>query len=315
MISQSRDRIRHPLSVGFALLSFWAIAAATLLSQPSGPKEYPDGHGGVVEFPLGDLSFADEIVSFEPGEPRAAEANSRPQTALGIPDYDETDDTYVTLGCGGTLTLRFADNALVDVPGPDLYVFEIGPAVEAMDLAISADGNEWIEVGEISGGRADVDIAPHIGAGGVFHFVRLTDLKADCRPNWPGADVDAVGAIGAAVQFSLSGAVLFDSGQWELKPAAEAEIDQLARKIAAYPKGRVVIEGHTDNVGAPDVNQTLSQNRAGAVLKYMQAAAELSAFSFSAEGFGETRPAATNTTAEGRVRNRRVDVVLIPGVQ
>ena len=299
-----------------AFLIFCAAAAVPALAQPAAAKKYPDGHGGFVEFPFGDVSFADEAVSLDLGNPRAAEANSQPQASLGIPDYKDTsDDTYVTLSCGGTLTLRFTDNALVDVPGPDLYVFEIGPAVEATDLAISADGKDWIEVGGISGGRADVDIASHVQPGDVFHYVRLTDLKGDCSGSWPGADIDAVGAIGAAVQFSLSGSVLFDTGQWAVKPAAQAELAGLASQLAAYSEGQVVVEGHTDNVGSTDANQTLSENRAGAVKEYLQARPELSRFSFTARGYGETRPTATNETEEGRSKNRRVDVVLIPGAQ
>jgi outer membrane protein OmpA-like peptidoglycan-associated protein len=291
-----------------------AVAAAPVFAQPSTAKKYPDGHGGFVEFPLGDVSFADEAVSLELGKPRAAEANSQPQASLGIPDYKDTDDdTYVTLSCGGTLTLRFSDNALVDVAGPDLYVFEIGPAVEATNLAISADGQNWIEVGAISGGRADMDITSHIEPGAVFHYVRLTDLEGGCSGQWPGADIDAVGAIGAAMQFSLSGAVLFDTGKWELKPAAEGELNRLAGQLAAYSKGKVLIEGHTDNVGSGDANQALSENRAGAVLEYLQGRSELSTFSFTAKGYGESRPTAPNATDEDRARNRRVDMVLVPG--
>ena len=247
-------------------LTFLVLCAVTAqsLAQSSGAKKYPDGHGRFVEFPFGDLSFADEVISLDLGQPRAAEANSQPRSALGVPDYYATgDDTYVSLGCGGTLTLRFADNALVDVPGPDLYVFEIGPAVEATSLAISAEGSDWIEVGKISGARADVDIASFVQPGDVLHYVRLTDLKADCRGRWPGADIDAVGAIGAAVQFSLSGAVLFDTGKSELKPAAAAELDKLAGQLAEYAKARVLIEGHTDNVGLPGCeSNSLGESRA-----------------------------------------------------
>lgn len=298
----------------FSTLFICALLTAPLFSQTA--KEYPDGHGGMVAFPLGDVSFADEAISLELGTPRAGEINSRPEAALGIPNYKETgDDTYVTLSCGGTLTLRFVDNALVDVEGPDLYVFEIGPDVEAMNLAISPDGISWVEVGDIRGGRADVDIAPHTEPGQVFHYVRLTDLKASCRGRWPGADVDAVGAIGSAIQFSLSGSVLFDTGKFDLKPEALAELNELAAKLAAYSSGRVVVEGHTDSVGTNADNQVLSENRAQAVANYLQARPELAAFSFAAEGYGESRPTATNDTEEGRAQNRRVDIVLIPGAK
>jgi len=289
-----------------------AFTVAPLLSQT--PKDYPDGHGGKVRFPLGDVSFADETISFEAGDPASKDEKSQPESAIGIPDYKQNGDgSYLTLGCGGTFTFRFVDNALVDVEGPDLYVFEVGPLVEAMDLAVSSDGKEWVEVGRISGGRADVDIAPHTNPGDVFHYVRLTDMKASCSGRWPGADVDAIGAIGAAIQFSLSGSVLFDTGKWDLKPDAKAEIDALAAKLATYSKGRVVVEGHTDNVGSDADNQTLSVNRAQAVLAYLKIRPELSSFAFKAEGHGESRPTATNETEEGQAKNRRVDVVLVPG--
>jgi hypothetical protein len=72
---------------------------------------------------------------------------------LGIPDHAEEDRvSYVTLGCGGELVPRFEDNALIDVAGPDLYVFEIGPEVGPTGLAVSNDGEDWIRVGRISGG-------------------------------------------------------------------------------------------------------------------------------------------------------------------
>ena len=90
------------------------------------------------------------------GSPASFRERDRdPKQGLGIPDYDESEDkNYVTLGCGGVLTLRFVDNGLIDIPGPDLYVFEIGPDVEPTNLAISEDGATWIEVGAIKGGRS-----------------------------------------------------------------------------------------------------------------------------------------------------------------
>ena len=160
-------------------------------------KSYPDGHDGEVFFPCGDLSFADEVVSFTSGEPKAwAEADRIPEEALGIPDYDGNDN-YLTLGCGGVLVVRFTDNSLIDIDGPDLYVFEIGPAVEPTDLAISRDGESWVEIGRIAGGRAEVDVADFVDGPEPYSHVRLIDGRTDCGGEYPGADIDAIGAIGA----------------------------------------------------------------------------------------------------------------------
>ena len=109
------------------LLSFGLILSAAAFGQ--GPKSYPNGHGGEVFFPVGDISFADELVSFTSGEPKArAEKYRIPEETLGIPDYVEVESAnYLTLGCGGVLVVRFTDNSLTDIDGPDLYVFEVGP--------------------------------------------------------------------------------------------------------------------------------------------------------------------------------------------
>jgi choice-of-anchor C domain-containing protein len=178
-------------------ISVAAVAAVSAVT-PSG-KTYVDSRGRKVYFPLGERSFADGVVSYQMGNPAPVEKYRAPQVALGPPDYISESEQYptsVTLGCGGSLTLRFTRKALIDVPGPDLYVFEVGPAVEPTKLSISQDGAGWITVGNISGGTAAIDIAPFVRPGAQFHYIRLTDLQSDCGGSWPGADIDAVGLIG-----------------------------------------------------------------------------------------------------------------------
>jgi OOP family OmpA-OmpF porin len=276
-------------------------------------KEYPDGHGGTVYFPAGDISFADEVISFEKGNPAAGEADSQPEEALGVPDYDRTtEDNYLSLGCGGVLTLKFTDNVLIDIEGPDLYVFEIGPAIEPTNLAISKEGKDWVEIGEISGGRADIDISPFVKPGDTFHFVRLTDLKTECGSAWPGADIDAVGAIGSAIRISLKSSVLFDFDKATLKPEAAEELHAVALKIKELSDVRIIIEGHTDNFGTDEYNRDLSMRRAAAVKEFFVAEEGMDETSIESTGFGESRPIATNDTDEGRAKNRRVEIIILP---
>lgn len=190
----------------------WLVptVAAVLAAPAAGPvaaeqRCYTD-RANEICFPLGPLSFADAVVALEMGEPKAQFAGAMiPEAALGEPDNDlslenETDipQKYVTIGCRGTLILQFLDNVLKDVPGSDLYVFEIGDDVEPTRLAISGDNIDWTEIGDIKGGLAEVDIGPFVRPGDVFRYVRLTDLGARCGSRWPGADIDAVGAIGAS---------------------------------------------------------------------------------------------------------------------
>ena len=292
------------------LLSFGLILSAAAFGQ--GPKSYPDGHGGEVFFPLGDISFADEVVSFTSGEPKAqAEKDRIPEEALGIPDYVE-DANYLTLGCGGVLVVRFTDNSLIDIDGPDLYVFEIGGNVEPTDLAISRGRESWVEIGGIAGGRADVDIAEFVDGSEPYSHVRLTDGRSHCDGDHPGADIDAVGAIGSGIKVQLDSAVLFASGKAVPRPEAEAELAKVADLIRAHDGARVVIEGHTDHVGSDEMNQALSEQRAAAVGSYLAAAGGMESITFISRGYGEKRPVASNETSEGRQLNRRVEITVIP---
>jgi hypothetical protein len=157
--------------------------------------------GTKILFPAGDISWADRVVSFKPGNP-APRLSKDPNAALGKPDFRGPDDEadqrrYVSLGHGGELILEFTDNLLVDGPGADLAVFEVGSAVEPVDLAISVDGKTWVNVGRVKGATSTLDIGPFVKRGERFRFVRLTDAKAGLSNDsaWPGADIDAVGAI------------------------------------------------------------------------------------------------------------------------
>ena len=111
-------------------------------------KEYSDGKRGKVYLPQGDMSFADEVVSQNLGKPSPKGFHAEAKYALGPPDWTKSNKPGAsTLGCGGILVVQFTDNVLVDVEGTDLYVFEVGPAVESTNLATSYDGKNWIDVG------------------------------------------------------------------------------------------------------------------------------------------------------------------------
>ena len=302
---------------------FLAVGLLTTCGAPAAfaqdlARTYTDSRGRSVQFPLGDASFADEVVSFAVGTPPPRDPRwGDPATTLGPPDYnpkrvDPRQPANVVLGCAGTLVVRFTDNVLVDVPGPDLYVFEVGPAIEPMSLAISPDGAAWTEVGAIRGGTAQVDIAAVAKPGDRFRYVKVTDLKRACGAPYPGADVDAVGAIGSALQLSFDASVLFEFDRSVLLPQAQAALVDAARQIAAYPGAAITVEGHTDNVGAAAYNARLSQARAESVRAFLLSRPELQGRSIAAQGLGATRPVAPNTNDDGRQRNRRVEIVVTP---
>ena len=287
------------------------LAALSALAEGT---DYRDSRGHVVHFPLGDRSFADEVVNFEIGHPAPKPENARhPEKALGPPNFKSSShEGFVTLGCGGSLELRFTDNALIDVAGPDLYVFEVGPSVEPTKLEISRDGQTWIDVGKISGGTAAVDIANFVQPGDSFTYVRLTDLKKDCGGEWPGADIDAVGAIGGVLQISLQSSVLFDFNESKIKDSAKGELHGAANAIRSVAGATVRIDGHTDNIGSDAVNRKLSLARANAVRDYLQKIEGLSGTKFETAGYAATKPVASNDSNEGREKNRRVEILVVP---
>ena len=103
--------------------------------------------------------------------------------------------------------------------------------------------------------------------------------------------------------------VLFDSGQYTLKPAARERLARISGIVLAYPDLRLEIEGHTDSIGSDEFNQSLSEKRAASVRDYLvDAGVPIS--SVIARGFGKTRPIADNTNSEGRKLNRRVEMIV-----
>ena len=103
--------------------------------------------------------------------------------------------------------------------------------------------------------------------------------------------------------------VLFDSGQYTLKPAARERLARISGIVLAYPDLRLEIEGHTDSIGSDDFNQSLSEKRAAVVRDYLvDAGVPIS--SVIARGFGKTRPIADNSSTVGRKLNRRVEMIV-----
>jgi outer membrane protein OmpA-like peptidoglycan-associated protein len=103
--------------------------------------------------------------------------------------------------------------------------------------------------------------------------------------------------------------VLFDSGQYTLKPVARERLARISGIVLAYPDLRLEIEGHTDSIGSEEFNQSLSEKRAASVRDYLvDAGVPIS--NVIARGFGKTRPVADNTSGEGRKLNRRVEMIV-----
>ncbi|EHN8829345.1 TPA: OmpA family protein [Enterobacter bugandensis] len=105
---------------------------------------------------------------------------------------------------------------------------------------------------------------------------------------------------------------LFDTGKWALKPGSTKLLVNSLVGIKAKPGWLIVVAGHTDSTGDDKSNQELSLKRAESVRDWMRDTGDVPESCFAVQGYGESRPVATNDTTEGRALNRRVEISLVP---
>jgi outer membrane protein OmpA-like peptidoglycan-associated protein len=110
-------------------------------------------------------------------------------------------------------------------------------------------------------------------------------------------------------------AMQFPVGQAVIMPSNYGLVSKVQRSIRTFGEPDVVIEGHTDSTGSPELNEHLSQQRADSVRDYLIANGILSEDKIVAIGYGSKRPLASNETEMGRAINRRIDVVISPTPQ
>ena len=125
----------------------------------------------------------------------------------------------------------------------------------------------------------------------------------------PGAEVQRVGE-GINVTFTEEAGVYFDTNRDEVKGTSAETLDRLAGIFQEYPKTVILIEGHTDSAGPEAYNLDLSQRRAQSVANYLIASG-VDSDRFTVKWYGESQPRADNSTAEGKAKNRRVELGIV----
>jgi chemotaxis protein MotB len=120
-----------------------------------------------------------------------------------------------------------------------------------------------------------------------------------------------------AIKYTVNSDLLFRSGSWEMSPQGQELIAKLVPQLAPFQQSKLVVNGYTDNAPVGRAlqrqgitsNEVLSQKRAEAVMEYLISHG-VKPDLISAQGHGEADPVASNTTAQGRAQNRRVEVTL-----
>lgn len=160
------------------------------------------------------------------------------------------------------------------------------------------------EIGAIIGGVVG-------GGAGILIGGKMDKQAQRIEEEIPGAEVERIDD-GIVVTFNNENSgVYFDTNKYDVNADSQETLNKLVSVFKEYPDTNILVVGHTDSVGADEYNMTLSKNRAYAVTNYLMEKG-INQLRLTTNWFGETRPMHDNTTTEGRAKNRRVNIAILP---
>jgi outer membrane protein OmpA-like peptidoglycan-associated protein len=174
-----------------------------------------------------------------------------------------------------------------------------GAAAGAAIGAIAGSPGKGAAIGAAVGAAAGVGI-------GVYQDRQ----QAKLRERLQGTGV-SVTREGDNIRLNMPSDITFATNQSDIQPGFYDVLNSVALVLKEYNKTSVTVSGHADSTGTDAYNQALSQRRALSVSNYL-ASQGVNPARLSAVGYGESRPVATNDTAEGRAANRRVEILIDP---
>ena len=224
-------------------------------------------------------------------------------------------------GAGSYKDDRYGISLMVDDDGEGLYTnTQNGVTVTADDDAMSyrAGKVQITQKKDGSGSYSDAESGLKIendGKGKATVTKGTQKATVDAAPLGTLPRLPRLGAVPAvpsleanSLLITLDSGVLFDVDKYDLRPEAQETLNQLAKLLTEAGITAFEIDGHTDSNADDAYNQTLSENRANAVKEYLKAQGVTA--EITTQGYGESRPVATNETAEGRQQNRRVEIII-----
>ena len=218
-------------------------------------------------------------------------------------------DNRIRAGLALTLSAALGGCANQNIKAPDIMCPIVGALVGA---AVTAGATNSDDGGVYAGGAA---------IGGALGYLLCREkekpaaapmpapMAATPPPSPPPPPPPPAPEVGSKI-VSLEG-TNFDFNKATLRPEAIAKLDHAVAVMTENPTIKVSVEGHTDSVGSDAYNQKLSERRAHAVVSYLTGKG-IDAARLTSVGYGESRPVASNDTADGRAHNRRVDLVVAP---
>jgi len=169
---------------------------------------------------------------------------------------------------------------------------------------LQSDPERWVN-GKVVSGGLETWVQAEKGNGKIWlHIVERKEMVQEIV-----ADATALGDQLRTTGHAAVYGILFDTDRAELKPESAPALAEVAKLLKADPSLSLFVVGHTDNAGTPDHNLELSRARAQAVMQALVKEHGIAPARLRAEGCGPFAPVAPNTTEEGRVKNRRVELV------
>ncbi|MHB0756418.1 OmpA family protein [Polaribacter sp. M15] len=166
-------------------------------------------------------------------------------------------------------------------------------------------------VGNGKNGKLGAVIGGVIGGGaGVLIGKKMDEQAKKIETEIPGAKVERVDNS-IVVTFDENSGVYFDTNKSNINTKSKTTLDKLAKVFMDFPDTKIVVVGHTDSSGRDDYNMLLSEKRAKSVTNYLISDG-IASSRFETLWYGETQPKFDNSTAEGRAKNRRVNVAIVP---
>lgn len=163
-------------------------------------------------------------------------------------------------------------------------------------------------IGAIAGNGKGAAIGATLGGlGGYVWSQRMESQKAEMENAMASSGVVVSQTQDNRLKLDIPSDISFDTGRANVKPQFQPLLNQFATSLRNNPNTDVVIVGHTDSTGSDAVNNPLSVNRAASTRQYLVSQG-ISANRIQIDGRGSYEPVASNGTAEGRSRNRRVEI-------
>ena len=291
-----KTTLRHPR--GLALIALLGAASATGLSAQTAPDALPQDQGEVLTTVYGTLP---PLAEMDEGPRVTGMISARKGSRLQITGDDGTS-TLVTLhpeteirtrgGFLGIGNKTLDQSALMNGLPVIVKTSQYGQGIVASEVRFTSD---------------DRQIAAMIRGGTQQQFGEQGEaIKQNA------AATEALrGRLGDIDKYNLKSTtnVYFDTGKAMISPAAKAELCSAAQQAGANENSLMLVLGYTDITGSQEVNQTLSEKRAAAVVNHLQQVCKWKPYRMlTPTGMATADPAADNTTAAGRAQNRRVSI-------